>query len=102
MNGLENYKNLYYIENVGCDDETCGLADIPDDVFPKFKEIIENLNKNSTYGCMPKIQVYKVDSELFREHNYDDGTSDYLYLGDKVYVFRESLCRIREKMERVV
>ena len=39
--------NLYYIVNMGCDDETHGLAIISDEEFPRFKQIIEDLNKNS-------------------------------------------------------
>ena len=102
MNDLENYKNLYYIENIGCDDETHGLVNIPDEDFPKFKAFVENLNKNSTYGCMPKIEVHKVDSGLFRERNDNDINDEFLYLGDKVYVLSESYWRCREKMERVI
>lgn len=64
--------NLYYIENQGCDDTTCGLARITDEDFPKFKEIIENLNKNSYYGCMPTIQVWRVDEEDIRELEPDE------------------------------
>ena len=29
--------NLYYIRNVGCDDETVGLAQIPDKYFSLFR-----------------------------------------------------------------
>ena len=52
--------NLYYIENMGCDDTTHGLARMSDEEFAVFKRVIENLNKNSTYGCMPTIAVYKM------------------------------------------
>lgn len=79
--------NLYYIRNVGCDDETCGLAEITDVSFPYFKEIIENLNKNSTYGCMPTIEVYKVlDRTILRLWDVeDDNDWQRLYLNDKIY-----------------
>ena len=30
--------NLYYIRNVGCDDETVGLAQIPDEYFSLFRD----------------------------------------------------------------
>lgn len=59
--------NLYYIENQGCHDTTCGLARISDEDFPKFKEIIENLNKNSYCGCMPTIQVWRIDEKDIQE-----------------------------------
>ena len=91
---LENAKNLYYIRNMGCDDETCGLVNIPDEYFPIFKDFIENLNKNSTYGCMPTISVYKVDASMFREYIEDDD-SDWkcLHFGDKKYAFKDTVDR---------
>ena len=45
---LEENEKLYFIRNVGCDDETVGLAILTDGEFAKFKEVVENLNKNST------------------------------------------------------
>ena len=30
--------NLYYIRNVGCDDETVGLTQIPDEYFSLFRD----------------------------------------------------------------
>lgn len=83
--------NLYYICNGGCDDETCGLARISDEDFPKFKEIIENLNKNSTYGCMPTIVVYRIDEGLIREATDDDQDSALLYFEGKKYALKNSL-----------
>ena len=53
-------EKLYYINNEGCDATTYGLVRISDGDFPKFKSFIENLNKNSTYGCMPKIYIDEV------------------------------------------
>ena len=81
---------LYYIENQGCDDTTHGLVRISDEDFPKFKTFIENLNKNSTYGCMPVIHVYEIDESNI--HLYDEVKeaygcdSDKLYLDDKIYI----------------
>ena len=63
--------NLYYIENRSCD-ETKGLAIIPDEFWNIFQTTIENLNNNSTYGCMPKIAVYKIDENIIREATKDD------------------------------
>ena len=48
---------LYFIANSGCDATTHGIARIADEDFDKFKTIIENLNRNSHYGCMPTIAV---------------------------------------------
>ena len=92
-------KNLYFIANEGCDDTTCGIARISDEDFPKFKEIIENLNKNSHYGCMPTISVYKIDMSKLKEIKYnteseyleDDSIDidDIFYLDGKIYTFAE-------------
>lgn len=46
---------LYFIENCGCDATTRGLIRLNEQDFIKFKEFVQNLNKNSTYGCMPTI-----------------------------------------------
>lgn len=79
--------NLYYIENQGCDDTTYGLARITDEDFPKFKEIIENLNENSYYGCMPTIQVWRIDEEDIREVEVSSSLTNYerLHLDGKIY-----------------
>lgn len=80
--------SLYYIENAGCDDSTHGLVRLSDEEFIKFKQIIVNLNKNSTYGCMPTIGVYRIlDESVIREATDGDDKSDGLYMDDKVYVF---------------
>lgn len=82
-------EKLYYVQNVGCDATTYGLVRITDDGFPKFKSFIENLNKNSTYDCMPKIHLYEIDESKIREYNpnsdYFICDDDILYLDDKIY-----------------
>lgn len=94
-------KDLYCVRNIGCDDETIGLAIIPDEYFPQFKKNIENLNKNSTYGCQPTIFVYKITMDDLREATYEDLDYKRLYLDDKVYVltkdFYEMECVINDK-----
>ena len=52
-------KQLYFIENVGCDDTTRGLIELTDKEFVNFCNFVYYLNKNSVYGCMPTISVYK-------------------------------------------
>ena len=90
--------NLYFVTNSGCDATTYGLARISDEDFPKFKTLIEDLNKNSHYGCMPTIDVYKIDmSQLKEVVNYnedldcfDDGyvdPDDVFHLDGKIYTF---------------
>ena len=84
-------KDLYYIVNTGCDDETCGLAIIPKEFFNIFKEIIENLNENSNYSCMPTIGIYKIDENMIREARDDDKDYNILHLGTKKYVLKKKL-----------
>ena len=91
--------NLYYVDNIGCDDETRGLVIIPDEFFNAFKTFIENLNKNSTYGCMPRIQVYKIDETMIREATDDDALYKIMYLNDKKYVLTEGDWVLRENKE---
>ena len=81
--------NLYYIENVGCDDTTHGLARMTDDQFATFKSIIENLNKNSTYRCMPTINVYKIDDSFVRPARDTDSRCNILYMDDREYVLAD-------------
>lgn len=92
--------DLYYIRNCGCDDETTGLAIIPEAQFAAFKQIIEDLNKNSTYGCMPTICVYKIDESMLRKPNDFDVDSEILYLGEKNYVLKHEYKRY-DKLEEL-
>lgn len=81
--------NLYFIRNVGCDDETRGLARMTDEQLDFLKTIIEDLNKNSTYGCMPTIDVYRIDEDMIREATDEDCTEEMMYLGDSKYVLKD-------------
>lgn len=80
--------NLYYIENVGCDDTTRGLSYMTDDQFSIFKMIVENLNKNSTYDCAPKIFVYKINESFIRAATENDPNYKILYMNDRKYVLK--------------
>lgn len=83
--------NLYYIENRGCDDTTRGLAIIPDEFWDIFETTIENLNENSSYCCMPRIAVYKIDETMIRETIETDEEYDTLYLNGSKYVLNNSI-----------
>ena len=83
--------NLYFIRNCGCDDTTSGIACMTDEQFEFFKNIIANLNKNSTYGCMPTIDVYSVDEDMFREAEDDDSAENIMYLDVHKYVLEDGL-----------
>ena len=68
MNKEENSmepKTMYFIQNVGCDDETSGLVYLSEDEFKFLMAIFYNLNKNSEYCCMPKIYMAKVQEDMF-------------------------------------
>lgn len=93
--------NLYYIRNVGCDDTTCGLARMTDDELNFFKRVIENLNKNSTYGCMPTIAVYKIDEDMLIEPNEGDMKEDIMHLDDREYVLKDRWF-MTEEVERII
>lgn len=89
-------KKLYLIANSGCDATTHGLVRFTDEEFSIFKENVENLNRNSTYGCMPTISVFLIKEENINEINYnpslmvwDEGyydRSDILFLEDRAYI----------------
>ena len=83
--------NLYYIENRGCDDTTKGLAIIPDKFWDIFEATVENLNKNSSYGCMPRIAVYKIDETMIREAIEEDIDHEVMYLNGSKYVLNSPL-----------
>lgn len=83
--------NLYYIENVGCDDTTHGLARMTDEEFEVFKRVVENLNKNSTYGCMPSISVYRINDSFIEPATDDASEDDILHMDDGKYVLKKYL-----------
>lgn len=105
--------NLYFIDNCGCDDDTLGLARISDEDFPKFKTFIEDLNKNSHYGCMPRIDVYKIDMSQLKEvvdydknlECWDNGyvNPDFIFhLDGKMYTFADEWFTYYRELEQVI
>lgn len=92
--------NLYLIRNCGCDDETCGLVRMNDEQFEFFKTTIENLNSNSTYGCMPTIHVYKIDESMLREPTDDDYLERVMPLDGRRYVFAERVALYNDENRR--
>lgn len=83
--------NLYLIQNCGCDDTTIGLARMTIEQMVYFRNIIADLNKNSTYGCMPVIHVYNIDENMIREAEDDDLVENIMYLDDRKYVLEDGL-----------
>lgn len=100
--------NLYFIRNVGCDDETRGLARMTDEQLSFFKNVVSDLNKNSAYGCMPVIHVYKIDEDVLREANEtEDIPERVLTLGNCKYVIDDvslwyGIEDDKTKLERVI
>lgn len=104
--------NLYFIENQGCDATTYGLVAMADNEFPKFKLFIENLNKNSYYGCMPVISVYKIDMNDLKEFDYNPSAEpwddnyvsqeDMFYLDGKTYTFAKDYFSYYSELECVI
>lgn len=50
----------YKILNIGCDDVTEGIFEFTKEQFEFLNNVFAELNKNSTYGCMPKIYIEDV------------------------------------------
>ena len=50
----------YKILNRGCDDETEGIFEFTKEQFEFLNNVFEELNKNSTYGCMPTIYIDEI------------------------------------------
>ena len=96
------FYNLYFLRNVGCDDTTIGLAYMTDEQLNFFKNVIENLNKNSRYQCMPVMEVYKINEDLIREATDEDDSDDVLMLDDCKYVFKDWSSRYGNKTEKVI
>ena len=61
----------YKILNIGCDDETEGAFEFTKEQFEFLNNVFVGLNKNSTYGCMPKIYIYEV-----ADHTTEKGSDE--------------------------
>lgn len=102
---------FYIIKNIGCDDETTGLVHIPkeianDAVWMLVVQWIRNLNKNSEYGCMPTIEVYKIPESMIRlatDEDHRANRHDVLYTCEGEFVLTEEIgCWSRSKCEYVL
>lgn len=60
-------ENMYLICNVGCDDTTYTELDLSQYEYRVLEKIAIENNKNSRYGCQPKIEIY---SEYQKENGY--------------------------------
>lgn len=95
--------NLYLIRNVGCDDETVGLVYMTDEQLYFFKNVIENLNRNSECACMPTVHVYRIDKNVLREATDKDCIEPTAYLDGVEYVFEDYYEMIfNDRLEKVI
>jgi hypothetical protein len=105
-------KQLYFIANQGCDATTHGLVKLSDEDFAKFKSFIADLNKNSYYGCMPTISVYKISMSDLKEIDYDPALyswdegyvslDEVFYLDGKTYTFAKEYFSYYCELELVI
>lgn len=84
-------KKLYLIANTGCDDVTYGLARFNDKELAWFKNLVTNLNMNSTYGCQPTISLSYIPEDFLEDisnkvDNDKYGVFGKLYLDGHVYI----------------
>lgn len=56
-------KKKYNIINIGCDDETEGIFELTEEQAEFLQKVFTELNKNSSYGCMPKIYIKEDNDE---------------------------------------
>ena len=102
--------DLYHIRNIGCDDETIGLCVIPPEALNLVKMTVENLNKNSNYGCMPIIEIYRINESFVRPATEKDESFNVMHTTFGNYVLTKSLwrynletknCELEEGVEKV-
>lgn len=65
-------RKLYFIKNIGCDDETSGLAELTESELRLLVITFHNLNKNSQFRRMPRIYIAEAEYEMFRLLSPDD------------------------------
>ena len=88
---------LVLIVNSGCDGTTKGLVEVNEKELKLLCETFYFLNKNSSYGCMPTIKLYKIQEDKLRElsligdlEEEDFNANDVLYFKNgKRFTFLE-------------
>lgn len=75
---------IVLIRNIGCDDETLGLAYFSNaGDFNHFVKIIKDLNQNSNYPCMPIIKLYSLfENEIIEIKEINKKNKEELYDSD--------------------
>ena len=84
-------KKKYFIDNVGCDDETIAEFEFTQEEFEFLKKVFDELNTHSEYGCMPTIHIKEIvmccDCKHRNEVEYyvcrGKGEMDYCYLCER-------------------
>ena len=76
-------KKPYLIENIGCDDTTTAILELTQQEFDFLNNIFEKINKNSSYGCQPKIK-FNLETKFEKLEGYKD-EYDYYEKTDKYF-----------------
>jgi hypothetical protein len=77
---------LYMVNNCGCDDTTKCIIKISEEQFKFLNNVLGEINKYSSYGCMPKIYIKEYTTE---SNNWDNGEiKDLLDCGDDKECFQ--------------
>ncbi len=90
-------KKAYLIENIGCDDTTYAILELTETEYEFLTKVFEEINKNSSYYCQPKIKfnledkVELVNGDYEDEFDYRKKTNDYdsdtKKINGKIYKF---------------
>lgn len=78
----------YLIENNGCDATTSFEIELTDEELQTILRFIKLNNKNSNYGCQPKIDIYDkyfydYDKPVSYKYVNDEYLEGHSLLGDK-------------------
>lgn len=79
---------LVLIVNSGCDATTKGLVEVNEKELNLLCETFYFLNKNSSYSCMPTIELYKIQEDKLRELPLIGDLEEEVFDTDDVLYFK--------------
>ena len=97
-NEFELLKKPYLINNIGCDDTTTAIIELTQDEFDFLNNIFQQINKNSSYSCQPKIEfdlevTFEKIEGYENEDDYREKTGNYISnietINGNVYLVKE-------------
>lgn len=71
----------YLITNVGCDAITEAEIELNEQEYKIIERFCNILNKKSSYGCQPVIEIY--DNYEYEEVEYENGSEDYYHYNNE-------------------